>query len=290
MKKKSTQIGIIAYLLFVATLVTIVSSILLFTMKQPTDNLKTSLVAAEIVSIGATMIVMMMLSLRNKYAKEDKKSVTETIVGESGVKETEQVKEEPTEETPVVTTPSSDNGSKVQISILDIQTAFLKSEERLIKEVKALGKRSNINLVIGSVIALIGWALLVWFIIDINNKEMQGWQMLNAFIPRLTIIIMIEIFSYFFLKLYRESIDRIRYYQNEITNIESKKIAILASVISDKDATCKSIIESLLKVDRNILLRKGETTIELEKLKIENNSSKNLLSNLKDLGLGFIQK
>lgn len=290
MKKKSTQIGIIAYLLFIATLVTIVSSILLFTMKQPTDNLKTSLVVAEIISIGATMIVMMTLSLRNKYAKEDKKNAAESIVEESGDKETGQIMEEPTEEPPVEPTPSSENGSKVQISILDIQTAFLKSEERLINEVKALGKRSNINLVIGSVIALIGWTLLVWFIIDINNKDMQGWQMLNAFIPRLTIIIMIEIFSYFFLKLYRESIDRIRYYQNEITNIESKKIAILASVISDKDATCKSIIETLLTVDRNILLKKGETTIELEKLKIENNSSKNLLNNLKDLGLGFIQK
>lgn len=290
MKKKSTQIGIIAYLLFVATLVTIVSSILLFTKKQPTDNLKTSLVVAEIISIGATMIVMMMLTLRNKYAKEDKKNATENIVEESGVKETDQITEEPTEEPPVEPILSSENGSKVQISILDIQTAFLKSEERLINEVKALGKRSNINLVIGSVIAIIGWTLLVWFIIDINNKDMQGWEMLNAFIPRLTIIIMIEIFSYFFLKLYRESIDRIRYYQNEITNIESKKIAILASVISDKDTTCKSIIESLLTVDRNILLKKGETTIELEKLKIENNSSKNFLNNLKDLGLGLIQK
>ena len=51
---------------------------------------------------------------------------------------------------------------------------------------------------------------------------------------------------------------------------KSKKLAILASVISDKDATCKPIIESLLTVDRNILLRKGETTIELENLKIEN--------------------
>ena len=290
MKKKSAQIGIIAYLLFIATLITIVSSILLFTMKQPTDNLKTLLVAAEIISIGATMIVMMVLSLRNKYAKEDKKDVTRNIVEESGVKETEQVAEEPTEVPPVNPTPSSENGSKVQISILDIQTAFLKSEERLTNEVKALGKRSNINLVIGSVIALIGWALLVWFIIDINNKNMQGWQMLNAFIPRLTIIIMIEIFSYFFLKLYRESIDRIRYYQNEITNIESKKIAILAFVISDKDATSASIIESLLTVDRNILMKKGETTVELEKLKIENNSTKNLLNNLKDLGFGYIQK
>lgn len=290
MKKKSTQIGTIAYLLFIATLVTIVSSIILFTMKHPTDNLKTSLVVAEIISIGATLIVMMMLTLRNKYAKEDKKNAAESIVADGGSKETGQVNEEPTEEPPIMPNPSSDNGSKVQISILDIQTVFLKSEERLINEVKALGKRSNINLVIGSVIAVIGWALLVWFIIDINNKDMQGWKMLNAFIPRLTIIIMIEIFSYFFLKLYRESIDRIRYYQNEITNIESRKIAILASAIQQNNASLSTIIESLLTVDRNILLKKGETTIELEKLKIENNSSKNLLKNLKDLGLGFIQK
>ena len=49
----------------------------------------------------------------------------------------------------------------------------------------------------------------------------------------------------------------------------------------------KSLIENLISVERNYYLRKGETTIELEKLKIDKSLNTNILQTIKDLGLGL---
>ena len=176
----------------------------------------------------------------------------------------------------------------IKVDILDVQTSFKKIEERLTKEINEVSKRANLNLVIGSVIAIMGWALFSWFIYGISNIELEGWQLLNSFLPRLSIIIIIEMFSYFFLKLYRESMDRIKYYHNELTNIEIKKTAILVSCMLENDSEHKkSLIENLISVERNYYLRKGETTIELEKLKIDKSLNTNILQTIKDLGLGL---
>lgn len=177
---------------------------------------------------------------------------------------------------------------QISVNILDVHTAFLKIEERLLSEIKAVGKRSNLNLIIGSVVALIGWGLLLWFVFDVHDNKLEGWKLLNAFLPRLSIIIIIEMFSYFFLKLYRESMDRIRYYQNELTNIETKKTAILvACMVENDNEHKKSLIENLISVERNIFLKKGETTIELEKIRMDNSFGNNVLKYIKDLGLGL---
>ena len=176
----------------------------------------------------------------------------------------------------------------IKVDILDVQTSFKKIEERLEKEIKAVGKRANLNLVIGSVIAIIGWVLLYLFVCDVSDMELEGWQLLNAFLTRLSIIIIIEMFSYFFLKLYRESMDRIRYYQNELTNIETKKTAILVACMLENDNEHKkSLIENLISVERNVFLKKGETTIELEKIRMDNSFSKSVIKSIKDLGLGL---
>lgn len=177
---------------------------------------------------------------------------------------------------------------QISVNILDVHTAFLKIEERLLSEIKAVGKRSNLNLIIGSVVALIGLGLLLWFVFDVHDNKLEGWKLLNAFLPRLSIIIIIEMFSYFFLKLYRESMDRIRYYQNELTNIETKKTAILvACMVENDNEHKKSLIENLISVERNIFLKKGETTIELEKIRMDNSFGNNVLKYIKDLGLGL---
>jgi len=178
------------------------------------------------------------------------------------------------------------DNKKYDIDIRDIQTTFLKTEERLTLEIKSLGKRANLNLIIGSAIAVIGWGVLVWFIFELRIKEYFGWQLLNAFVPRLTMVIMIETFSFFFLKLYRESIDRIKYYQNEITNVELKKIAVQTLCLegqSTKQSTL--IIEKLISTERNALLKNGDSTIELEKLKIDSYSTMNIVKSLQDLGV-----
>lgn len=179
---------------------------------------------------------------------------------------------------------------KLNVNILDIHTAFIGSEDRLKDELKANSKRATINLCIGSAIGITGIFILVWFVFDLfsGNESIGNTEMLHnieTFGARLCIVFLIELFSYFFLKLYKDCIERTRYYQNELTNIESKKIAILASAILEDTQHTKSIIESMLCVERNYIIPKDCTTIELEKIRTNSQMQFNLIEVLGKLGL-----
>ncbi|MCH5172547.1 MAG: hypothetical protein J1F31_06955 [Erysipelotrichales bacterium] len=240
-------------------------------------------------ALGMILSLFMSKSLTNIVSKEKKASnvcyQNEKDINKSNTKDVLKEERSKTEKNSNIVETKKD----IEVNILDVQTAFLKMEERLLCELKALGKRSNINLIIGSVIAVIGWGLLILFIYDVNGQELEGWSILNTFLPRLSIVAIMEVFSFFFLKLYRESIERIRYYQNEITNIESKKVAIIvACMLDNENDNKKTIINSLLSVERNVFIKKGETTMELEKYRIDSSSNNNLIKILKELGNGLI--
>ena len=179
---------------------------------------------------------------------------------------------------------------KLNVDILDLYTAFIGSEDRLKDELKSNSKRATINLSIGSAIGVIGIFILVWFVYDlfkgnINADKTQILHSIETFGARLCIVFLIELFSYFFLKLYKDCIERTRYYQNELTNIESKKIAILASAILEDTQHTKLIIENMLCVERNFIIPKECTTLELEKIRSNSKSELNIIDAISKLGL-----
>lgn len=179
---------------------------------------------------------------------------------------------------------------KLNVNILDLHTAFIGSEDRLKDELKSNSKRATINLSIGSAIGIIGIFILVWFVFDLfngnaNTDKTQMLHSIETFGARLCIVFLIELFSYFFLKLYKDCIERTRYYQNELTNIESKKIAILASAILEDTQHTKLIIESMLCVERNFIIPKECTTLELEKIRSNSKSELNIIDAISKLGL-----
>lgn len=81
-----------------------------------------------------------------------------------------------------------------------------------------------------------------------------------------------------------------RYYQNELTNIESKKIAILASAILGETEHTKAIIEGMLCVERNFIIPKDCTTIELEKIRSNSKTELSVIDVLGKLGLKLSTK
>lgn len=183
----------------------------------------------------------------------------------------------------------------LNVNILDVHTAFLGSEERIKDELKSNSKRATTNLIIGSVIGLVGILILVWFVFDLftgnmNSGKDQIIRSLETFGARLCIVFLIELFSYFFLKLYKDCIEQTRYYQNELTNIESKKIAILSSVILKDAEHSKAIIESMLCVERNFIIPKDCTTLELEKIRFKSKMELNILDAIGKLGLMLTPK
>lgn len=141
----------------------------------------------------------------------------------------------------------------------------VEARTRLNREIKDLGRRGNINLIFGIIISVLGIGFLGWSVVNAPNIQVASIDFWGYFLTRSSFVLMIEIVAFFFLNLYRTSLYEIKYFQNEITNLDFKIIGIMAC---SSDRTNKSLIDigkELMKVERNSVLKKGETTIEIEK-------------------------
>lgn len=145
---------------------------------------------------------------------------------------------------------------------------------RLREELYALSRRGNLNLSIGIITTISGLFLLGSFVIGnsfIPSREAPATleRFLIDFVPRLSLVVLIEIFAYFFLSLYKTSLAEIKYFQNEVTSIEAKFMALRLATQSDSADHLTSAIDSLAKTERNFILNKDQTTVDLERAKLE---------------------
>ncbi len=146
---------------------------------------------------------------------------------------------------------------------------FEESRVRLSRELEALSWRGNLNLALGAVTTVIGLSLLGLSVFQEVTTSKDMWAFAAHFVPRLTLVMMIELFAYFFLSLYKSSLQEIKYFQNELTNVESKQIALRAALDAGDQSMLASMVSSLAATERNHVLSKDQTTVELEKAKIE---------------------
>lgn len=168
----------------------------------------------------------------------------------------------------------------------EIKHTFLDSENRIRKELDNLKLRANVNLAIGGTITTVALFVLGIFISSENFDKVDNLKVLIHFLPRLSLVMFIELFALFFLRIYKLELLSMKYYHNELTNIESRKIATIISVRHCAQEKIWSTIEYLLKVERNSILKKDETNVELETLKLENKYSQNTLKATQ----GFLEK
>lgn len=160
---------------------------------------------------------------------------------------------------------------------LKIDVFFKDSRDRIITETASQSKRGALNLSIGIVTALIGVGFLVYTVLT-STEQTDLTSFIAHFAPRASVVMLIEVFAYFFLKLYKSSLDEIKYFQNELTNLESKYLAVL---LLDDDVTSpvfQSTITSLIGTERNFVLEKGQSTILLERDKIASSTESRVFS------------
>ena len=162
------------------------------------------------------------------------------------------------------------------------------ARERIETEIFDLGRRGNLNLILGGMTSLVGLIILgisVYFQTTGNDETLT---LLNYFLPRAGLALMIQIFAYFFLSLYRNSLQEIKYFQNEVTNIEAKYAALGAAMRTKDNEIIKSVLASFSTTERNHILLKNQTTVELEKAKAEQGSNAATLKILTEFVSGKI--
>ena len=145
-------------------------------------------------------------------------------------------------------------------------------QDRLQEEIAALGRRANLNLVIGILVSVLGLLALTWFVVTATSELMTGISVADAAIKfsiRLTLAVFLQLFAYFFLRLYRHSIFEIKYFQNEITGAQFRLIAVESAMRISSNKVIEKVCLELSKTERNFVLKKGETTVALKHEEIE---------------------
>lgn len=183
-----------------------------------------------------------------------------------------------------------------------IFTGIAEVKNRLLMEITSLSRKGNLNLAIGGITACFGIFIfgstvmqasdaMRIYISDMNNSNIainnqsytsskEFFFMIKDFSAKLTLVFFIELFAFFFLRLYKQSLNEIKFFQNELTNIESKNIALLSAInLSDK-SIIKEVILKIVNTERNRILEKGQTTSDIELSKIEKTNMEHIAKHL----------
>ncbi|HBX05210.1 MAG TPA: hypothetical protein DEG10_02970 [Leclercia adecarboxylata] len=165
---------------------------------------------------------------------------------------------------------------------VDINQHYSDIVYRLENEIARLNRRGGVNLVIGAIIALVGILYLGYTVtnqVAMNDKLDYILHMA----PRLSFVIVIELFAYFFLKLYKNGFDEVKYFQNELTNVDSKVLGIKFLKDVRNEELMSEVIKSLMATERNFILEKGQSTVSLEQQKLKSAEGKNVSEVLKEI-------
>lgn len=145
-------------------------------------------------------------------------------------------------------------------------TIFEQTSSRIENEIQNQAKRGNVNLILGITTTLTGVGILGYSVFNAPQAT-TAIDLASHFVPRVSLVLLIEVFAYFFLKLYKQSLIEIKYFQNELTNVESKYLGVKLSS-GEESSLLTEAVKKLLSTERNFVLEKGQSTVEIEKEKI----------------------
>ena len=162
----------------------------------------------------------------------------------------------------------------------EITSLFERTIERIGTELSSLAKRGNVNLALGIGMALIGILLLLYFVQDVQGQRGNLMRFVQDFVPRISLVLLVEVFAYFFLRLYSAGLVEIKYFQNELTNVEAMLISLQSAQRTGNQELIGEVIAVMSRTERNRVLNKGQTTVDIEQSKTEKSTIVSLAESL----------
>ncbi|GAA4239863.1 hypothetical protein [Winogradskyella damuponensis] len=161
---------------------------------------------------------------------------------------------------------------------------FNQVRKRLLNELSSLSRRANLNLTIGIISSTIAIAFLFYSgIYSSANYEGKWFNFITYFIPKLSLLLFLGTFSFYFLNLYKSNLGVIQNYQSDLNDVDFKIIAITTTLLSghtDKEIHLNELVKNVSNSQWNKILKNGESTVELQKLKENNYFDKDIVFKL----------
>lgn len=122
---------------------------------------------------------------------------------------------------------------------------------RLSEEIAKLTRTSNLNLVFGTVTTVFAGTALAYMVFRNGTTFKDLPSLLSYYVPRLTTIVFAEVFAFFFLRLYKANLADIKYYQNELTTLALRSVALEQANQSSDAKASGVLIERFSMETRN---------------------------------------
>jgi len=152
------------------------------------------------------------------------------------------------------------------------------------EEVELTRKSARLNMWVGvsTTGTAVGILLYTLLLTAVTRSEISINGEILFFVPRVSLAFLVEIFSFFFLRLYRRNLDTVKYLTNEITNVKFKIIALESAILKGSNKSIDDILKELVRTERNFILKKGESTVDIEKMKIDSSEDGKILNKFGD--------
>lgn len=143
-------------------------------------------------------------------------------------------------------------------TLRQIRSLYETAQERLNAEVIALNKRAMLNLIIGSFVTVLAALVLVYVAVSDPLRDILAtgsirplkWLELTVhYVPRLSIVIFLEVFAFFFLRLYKNTLAEVRLYQIDLTRVSTQAAAVELVFSSSDGAERAATAAALINAD-----------------------------------------
>lgn len=153
-------------------------------------------------------------------------------------------------------------------TLREVERAADRLHARLSAEIDALAQRGTVNLITGLSLAAGGFAALIWMLPHMPGRidPARAQEVALTQAVRLALVVLMEAFAFFFLRLYRRSLDGIKYLHDELTDFQHRELALRAALITRNAQAVNRVIDELLRRERNLVITRGETMVELERV------------------------
>jgi hypothetical protein len=117
---------------------------------------------------------------------------------------------------------------------------------------------------------------------DGSAGTQDAWSNLVHLIPRLLMLVFIQVLAGFFLRQYRSSMEDFRYYESVLRHREAQYLSYtLRKSLKDRKALLK-FADELLKEKEFGVLARGQTSMSAEAHRLETNEFKSLIEKMID--------
>ena len=163
----------------------------------------------------------------------------------------------------------------------DIVTLFQSMSSRAVRYADTAARQAEYYKSFAVYLSIFGILLLFMFVIlnlydiMINNAMYingMDWRILflrNG--PPLSLVLLIEFLAGLMFRNSMKSLEYMKYFSNEGSNINARQSAYVAAIKIRNEKKLEKIIDSMIALERNLILKKNERTSEIEMNKLEDN-------------------